>query len=287
MPRDQLSNELRAKCEQLLALLGSFENCAIAFSGGLDSGVLAAAAHQALGDRAVAVTATSPSMPEGELDEARRLAKQIGIRHEVIATHELDDPNYRTNTPLRCYHCRKIVLAEIQQLAARLGLAVMLDGANRDDQADYRPGSRAAKEAGVRSPLAECNLDKEELRRLAAHWGLPVWNKPSSPCLSSRIAYGQAIMLERLAMVDTAERFLREHGFVQVRVRYHEGELARIEVPRDQMARLLDVPLRDELAARLKTLGFAFVTLDLEGFRSGSLNAVLSDEDLETGGSLA
>ena len=268
----KLSAMLRAKRDRLLELLQSFGSCAVAFSGGLDSTVLAHAAHLALGNRAVAVTGTSASLAAGELDEAKKLAERIGIRHEVIETAELSDPDYLRNTSDRCYYCKTELFTQIEKLAGRLELAVVLDGSNRDDMNEHRPGMRAAREHGVRGPLAECDLTKAELRTLAAAWDVPIWDKPATPCLSSRISYGQRITPERLAMVDTAERFLRECGFRPLRVRYHKGGVARIEVPVETLPRFLDDAFRRTVIEQLKSAGFKYVSLDLEGFRSGSLD---------------
>jgi uncharacterized protein len=274
-----LSNDdLRRKRDRLIELVRDCGSCAVAFSGGLDSSVLAKAAMIAIGRQAMAFTASSPSLPEGQLEAAVRLARAIGIRHEVIPTDEISDPHYRANTPDRCYFCKQMVCRRIAERAGELGLTVVVDGSNADDRHDYRPGSRAARELGVRSPLAECELGKEELRELARFWQLPTHDKPASPCLASRIAYGVPITPERLAMVDRAERFLRERGFPIVRVRLHENELARVEVPVDGIDRLLDPKLRGELVAHLHACGFRYVTVDLEGYRLGSLNEGLEVE---------
>jgi uncharacterized protein len=270
-----LSSELVAKRDRLLDLLRSFGSCAVAYSGGLDSTMLAKAAQVALGDRAVAVTGTSASLAVGELDESAELARRIGIRHEVIETEELAIPEYQENTGNRCYFCKTELFVKVEKLAERLGVAVVCDGSNHDDQGDYRPGLRAARERKVRSPLAECGFTKSEIRQLALAWELPTWDKPATPCLSSRIAYGEKVTPERLAMIDEAERFLRERGFQPLRVRYHKGDVARIEVPADAVPRLVEPTLRKELVERLKAIGFKYVSLDLEGFRSGSMNAVL------------
>ena len=276
----ELIAPLAAKRDHLLDLVRSFESCAVAFSGGLDSTLLAKAAQLALGDRAVAVTGASESLAAGELDACRDLARQIGIRHEVIHTEELANPEYQKNRSDRCYHCKTELFTRVEQIARQIDAAVVVDGSNRDDHGEHRPGLQAAKDRKVRSPLAECGFTKAEIRALAAHWGLPTWDKPATPCLSSRIAYGEQVTPERLAMIDQAERFLREFGFQPLRVRYHKGDMARIEVAPQSLPRFLDPEFRAQVTARLKSLGFKYVSLDLEGFRSGSLNAVLPAESL-------
>lgn len=278
---EEIPAELREKRDRLLDLLRSFGSCAVAFSGGLDSAVLAKAAYAALRDRAVAVTGVSASLAAGELEECRRLAAQIGIRHVVLETDELRNPLYQRNLADRCYFCKTELFTKMGDWAGKLGVAVVVDGSNRDDRGDHRPGMTAARERGVRSPLAECDLSKDEIRLLAKHWGLPIWDKPASPCLSSRIAYGEAVTPERLAMVERAERFLREHGFRLLRVRYHKGDLARIEVPVEELSRLMEHALREALVEELVAAGFKFVTLDLMGFRSGSLNQLVPAESLQ------
>jgi pyridinium-3,5-biscarboxylic acid mononucleotide sulfurtransferase len=275
-------SDLDAKRERLLELLRSYGSCAVAYSGGLDSVTLAKAARLALGDRTVAVTGTSASMAAGELDECREIARLIGIRHEEIATDELNDDAYCKNAADRCYYCKSELFRRVHEVADRLMLAVVADGSNADDRGDYRPGRRAVAEQNVKSPLAECDLTKAEVRELAKAWGLPIWNKPATPCLSSRIAYGEPVTPERLAMIDQAEHFLRERGFQPLRVRYHKGDVARIEVSLDQLPLLVDARLRADVAARFKQLGFRYVSLDLEGFRSGNLNKLLKIEPAKT-----
>ncbi len=274
------SPELAAKRERLLALIRGYDSCAVAFSGGVDSTVVAKAAQLALGDRAIAVTGTSASLASGELEEARALARLIGIRHEVIATEEFAEPAYLANAPDRCYHCKTELYTQLEGVTERFGVAVVLNGANLDDRGDHRPGMTAAAEHQVCSPLLECELSKDDVRQLAADWDLPIWDKPASPCLSSRIAYGEEVTPERVQMIDQAEQVLRSLGLRELRVRYHKGDLARLEVPVEALPRLAQAETRTQLLAQLKSLGFKYVTLDLEGFRSGSLNQVLPVENL-------
>jgi pyridinium-3,5-biscarboxylic acid mononucleotide sulfurtransferase len=275
-----LSPDVAEKRDRLLALLADFGSCAVAFSGGVDSAVVAKAAHAALGDRALAVTGTSASLSAGELDEAVTVARQIGIRHEVLATEEFSHPAYLANAPDRCYHCKTELYTQLDGVAERFGVAIVVNGANLDDRGDHRPGMMAASEHQVRSPLLECELSKQDVRQLAAHWGLPVWDKPASPCLSSRIAYGEEVTPARVGMIDRAEQVLRGLGLRELRVRYHKGDLARLEVPLEALPRLAQPEVRTRLVEQLKSLGFKYVTLDLEGFRSGSLNQVLPLESL-------
>ena len=272
------SNSLAVSRDRLLDLMRSCNRVVVAFSGGVDSTVVAKAAQLALGEAALAVTGVSSSLASGELDEARRLAELIGIRHEVIKTREFDQPAYLQNAPDRCYHCKSELYTQLDGLVERYPGATIVNGANLDDRGDYRPGMTAAREHAVRSPLIECELTRADVRALAAHWELPVWDKPASPCLSSRIAYGEEVTPERTAMIDRAEQFLRSKGLREVRVRYHRGDLARLEVPTDAIARLAEPALRGELIEQLRSLGFKFVTLDLEGFRSGSLNQLVGIE---------
>ena len=266
------SEQLDAKRDRLLAVFAEWPGVAVAFSGGVDSTVVATAAFVALGDRAVAVTADSPSVPRSELADARRLAELVGIRHEVVRTSEFDNPDYLKNDGSRCYFCKSELYSTIEQLLPRLSVPVMVSGANLDDAGDYRPGLTAAAEYKVRHPLQEAGFTKADVRALAKAWDLPAWDKPASPCLSSRLAPGLAVTPERTRRVEDAEVYLRSHGLRECRVRYHEGDLARVEVPADEVARFAAEPLRSELTGHLRGLGFKFVTLDLDGFRSGSLN---------------
>jgi uncharacterized protein len=277
-PEPSLTPALAAKRDRLLEVLRGLDRVAVAFSGGIDSTVVAQAAYLAVGDRAVAVTADSPSVPRAELADARRLAERIGIRHRIVATDEFADPDYLRNDGSRCYFCKSELYRRIEQLLPELGATVMCSGANLDDQGDYRPGLKAAAEHAVRHPLQEAGFTKADVRALARHWDLPTWDKPASPCLSSRLAPGVAVTPERTARIEAAEVYLRQFGLRDCRVRLHEGELARIEVPLAEVERLARPEVRDALAKYLRELGFRYVTLDLEGFRSGSLNELVSLE---------
>jgi uncharacterized protein len=248
---------------------------AVAFSGGVDSAVVAKAAFLAKGDAAVAVTADSASVPRAELAAAKALAMVIGIRHVVVATDEFDNPDYLANDGRRCYFCKSELYSRIERLLPELGHPVIVSGANKDDLGDYRPGLAAAAEKGVRHPLVEAGLGKEAVRALAKFWDLPVWDKPASPCLSSRIAPGLAVTPERTRRVEGAEAFLKSHGVRDCRVRYHEGDLARVELPLADVDAWGREPRRGELTNHLLGLGFKFVTLDLGGLTSGSLNALI------------
>jgi uncharacterized protein len=270
------AESLAVKREQLLALVGSYGSCAVAYSGGVDSAVVAKAAQVALGDRAVAVTGVSASLAEGELEQAAAVARLIGIRHERLATEEVANAAYAANAPDRCFHCKTELYTKLGPLRERLGVAVIANGTNVDDLGDYRPGLTAANEHDVRSPLAECGLTKTDVRALAAAWGLPVAEKPASPCLSSRIAYGQQVTPERLRMVDRAEQIVRSLGTNVCRVRYLAGDVARIEVPKDFLPVVQAPESHARLDAELRGLGFREVVIDPAGFRSGALNEVLA-----------
>ena len=274
----ELDGELGEKRDRLLAILKGMPGVAVAFSGGIDSTVVANAAVLALGEKAVAVTADSPSVPRSELAEARQLAQQIGIRHIVVATNEFENADYLKNDGSRCYHCKTELYSTVVKLLPDLGLSLVVSGANQDDLGDYRPGLIAAAEHAVRHPLQETGFTKADVRALAKHWDLPTWDKPASPCLSSRLAPGLAVTVERTSRVEAAEAFLHSLGLRECRVRHHEGDLARVEVPGPEIARLSQDAIRTELTREFHRLGFKFVTLDLDGFRSGSLNDLVSLE---------
>lgn len=266
-------SELFQKRDVLLATLAGYGRVAVAFSGGVDSAVVAKAAFEACGDRAVAVTAVSLSLATGELEDAREVTALIGIRHTIIETQEFQNENYLQNPSNRCYFCKTELYSQLESRLDELGVDVICNGANLDDQGDYRPGMAAAKEHTVRSPLIEAGLTKADVRELAKHWALPCWDKPAMPCLSSRIAYGVSVTPERVRRIDAAEQFLRhQFGLREFRVRLEANDLARIEVSLSEIAPLLSLPKFELIARELRSLGFRCVTIDLEGFRSGNLN---------------
>jgi uncharacterized protein len=274
----EASIELESKRDRLLEMLRSLGRVAVAFSGGIDSTVVAKAAFLALGERAVAVTADSPSVPRSEIEQACEVARDIGIRHKLVATDEFDNADYVRNDGSRCYYCKDELYSRIGRLLPGLDADVICSGANLDDLGDYRPGLKAAAEHSVRHPLQEAGFTKADVRALAHSWNLPTWDKPASPCLSSRLAPGVQVTRERTGKVEAAEEYLKTLGLREFRVRLHDGELARIEVPVAELPHLAEAAVRHGIVERLKELGFQFVTLDLEGFRSGSLNTLVSLE---------
>jgi uncharacterized protein len=262
------------KARRLQAILAGYESVVVAFSGGVDSAYLAIAAQQALGARALAVTADSPSYPDTHRQLALSIAGDFGLTHELIRTAELERPEYRANPANRCYYCKDELYTHLAAIAAARGFAVVVDGNNADDRGDYRPGRQAAREHGVRSPLDDADLTKDEIRELAKAAGLDSWNEPASACLSSRIPYGQEVSNEVLRQIEQAEAVLRELGFRIFRVRHHDT-VARIEIARAEMPRALDPDISARLVAALKALGYQYVSLDLQGYRLGSLNEAL------------
>ena len=262
---------LSLKLEELHRWFDGAGGVVVAYSGGTDSTLVAAIAGRVLGDRALAVTAASPSLPPGELGEARRVAAALGIRHRTVRTRETDKPEYLANGTDRCYHCKAELYDVLARIAAEERLPVVVSGANLDDLGDFRPGLRAAAELGVRHPLVEVGFAKSDVREAARELGIPTWDKPASACLSSRIAFGVMITVDELSKVGRAERLMKDLGFRQCRVRVH-GDLARVEVELSDLPRLAEPGVRDRVVEGLRSLGYRYVTLDLEGFRSGSMN---------------
>jgi uncharacterized protein len=270
-PERSAAEGLSAKERQLRSRLAGFGSLVIAFSGGTDSAYLAWAATQELGPGALCVTAESPSYPDHHRQLARRVAADFGLRHEIVTTDEIERPEYRANPVNRCYYCKHELYSVLTQVAADRGVAAIADGSNADDRGDYRPGRQAAREFGVVSPLDDVGLTKDEIRELSRQAGLPTWDEPASACLSSRIPYETAITSEALRRIEQAEACLRAMGFRVCRVRHHE-DLARLEFGRDELARALEPDVRERIVRDLRALGYRHVTVDLQGYRMGSLN---------------
>lgn len=262
---------LSAKQQRLFARLAQLESVIVAFSGGVDSAYLGWAATQVLGPAALCVTADSPSYPDHHRQMALRVAREFGLHHEIVHTAELERPEYRANPVNRCYFCKSELYSTLTTLATARGFLAIVDGSNADDRADYRPGRTAAREAGVRSPLDDEDLSKDDIRELSRRAGLPTWDEPASACLSSRIPYASEVTVEKLRLIEQAEAAVRALGFRVCRVRHHDT-LARLEIGQAEMARALEPSVRDALVAQLKALGYQHVALDLRGYRTGSLN---------------
>lgn len=268
---------MKTKLEALISRLEDLDSLVVAFSGGVDSSFLLAVARQALGERVLAVTAVSVIHPQREKEEAVRFASERGIEHLLLQGREMEIPEFLSNNSDRCYHCKKSILSRVNAVARERGIPHVADGSNMDDQMDFRPGSKAAKEARVLSPLMDAGMTKEEIRALSKGMGLPCWDKPSMACLASRIPYGEPITREKLKMVEEAEDRLFLAGLKQIRVRYH-GTVARIEVDGSEFDRLMEPNLRRRIVQDLRKLGFLHVTLDMEGYVPGSLNRALVKE---------
>lgn len=259
------------KLKRLSRIFEDMDSVLVAFSGGCDSALVLKVAHDVLGNRAIAATAVSPAIAASEIRESQSLAAQIGAVHHLVQAKTMEQPDFRENSPIRCYTCKTDLYTHLSRLAHELHLQYLVNGTNRDDLGDYRPGLKAAREFGVRSPLLEAELDKSEVRKISRELGLSTWNKPADACLSSRVPFGTPITEERLGMVETAEEALKKEGFRQVRVRFH-SDVARIEVPIEEFSRILDPDIRMRLVTKIKKAGFRYVTIDLSGYRQGSLN---------------
>ena len=276
-----MSKAQNKQLQELGRIFTEMESVIVAFSGGVDSALAAVVAHQSLGPRALAVTAVSPALAQRELAETHALAQRFGFAHRVINTQELEREGYVANTSQRCFFCKDELYTHLAALATSENVAWVANGTNADDLGDFRPGLEAAKQYGVRSPLVEAGLVKEEIRRFSKEMDLPVWDKPAQACLSSRIPYGTPVSVEALTRIAQAEEFLRSLGLKQLRVRHH-GAVARIEVPPEDFISLLEGDTREQISKRFKAIGYSYVTLDLDGFRSGSMNEVLSKSMMDT-----
>ncbi len=275
-----MERSIAGKYDNLKALMIEMESVLVAFSGGVDSTLVLRAAHEAIGARAVAATGLSQTYANEEMDDAKKLADSIGVEHVIVSTMELTDPRYANNSHQRCFFCKTELYSRLNQVAQERGLQTVVDGANADDLDDFRPGMRAARDLGVRSPLQEVRLRKSEIRVISKELGLPTWDKPAVACLSSRFAYGDPITVEKLRQVGSAETALRRLGFRGFRVRHHD-DLARLEIPVDQMQRAIE--MNDEIVEAVRLSGYRYVVLDLEGYRAGRMNEVLNAR-LQPGG---
>ena len=274
---EDATTRTQARLAHLREILTSLDGVVVAFSGGVDSSLVLAVARECLKEKCLAATATSETYSHKELDAARVFARRIGAEHYVFETGELDIDGFRENPPDRCYFCKRELFSKLRELAQERELAYVVDGANADDRHDHRPGLRAGAELGVRSPLVEAGITKDEVREISRALGLPTWARPARACLASRFPYGSEITAGKLAQVAAAEDVLESLGFTQYRVRHH-GDVARIEVPADEVARLTEPKTRAKVIGELKRVGFTYVTVDLQGFRSGSMNEILEGD---------
>ena len=270
--------ELQQKFERLKDILKEAGSGAVAYSGGVDSTFLIKVAHDVLGDNVIAVTARSSTYPIREYNEAKKYIEQFGAKHITIVSEELEIEGFSKNPVNRCYFCKTELFTKVRKEANKFGFKHVFDGSNFDDTSDFRPGMKAAKEQGVISPLKLAELTKNDIRELSKQLNIPTWNKPSFACLSSRFPYGKEITVEKLSMVDKAEQFLMDMGFKQLRVRHHD-EIARIEVDPDERVRFFDLEIMNKIGDEFKRIGFKYVTLDIVGYRTGSMNEVLSDKE--------
>ena len=272
--KENLSTELQEKLTRLEEYIRGLGSLAVGFSGGVDSSLLLVVAANVLGDKAMAITGVDASIPERELKEAKEFCKEREIRHIICKVNPMKEESYRHNSPDRCYFCKHGIFTEIKRIAAENGIEYVAEGSNMDDLGDYRPGLKAVEELSVKSPLREAGLTKQDIREISKALGLPTWSKPAYACLASRFVYGEEITEEKLHMLDQAEQFLIEQGFLEERVRIH-GNIARIEVPAKDIERLASEEIREAVYEKFKALGFMFVTIDMKGYKMGSMNATL------------
>jgi len=270
-----VSKEVQAKYKRLKGIIKEMGSVLVAFSGGVDSSFLLKTAHEVLGDEVFAVIASSETYPEKEKEEAIKIAQCLNVRYKIIRTLELENPDFVNNSPQRCYFCKRVLFSRLKEIAEDEGISCVIDGANLEDTGDYRPGSIAAEELGIRSPLKEARFIKSEIRKLSKQLGLPTWNKPSMACLASRFPYYMRIDIKSLKRVSQAEDFLRALGFSQIRVRHH-GQIARIEIEPKEFPEIMEKGVREKIVKTLKKLGYTYITVDLAGYRTGSMNEPLS-----------